>query len=45
MEAETVAQIEETMKKLEAKVRILSGDLGSPSSNSGSGPTKPPDTV
>ena len=44
-EAETVAQIEETMKKLEAKVRILSGDLGSPTLSLGSGQTKPPDTA
>lgn len=44
-EAETVAQIEETMKRLEAKVRILSGGPGSPTSSSGSGPTKPPDTA
>lgn len=44
-EAETADQIEETMKRLEAKIKILSGGLGSPTLRSGSGPTKPPDTA
>lgn len=44
-EAETVAQIEETMKRLEKKLKALSGGPGSHTSSLGSPPTKPPDTA
>ena len=44
-EANTIEEIKETMKRLEAKLKILSGVPVSPILSSVSSPTKPPDTA